>query len=169
MVNFTRLPEEELRRIYVWRNLDYVRRAMDNQDPFTFEDHLAFCKSLAGRRDKYYFQVRIDGIPCGVLDYQDVDMKAGTAQCGFYVIREFDRFATVISRTGNLLAFRLGLKRLFAHVLKSNGRAVMYNLVKRQAQYDGEDEKYVYCSYPVFEEDPEHNPFYKTHKCNTFI
>ena len=168
-VNFTRLPEAELKRIYEWRNLDYVRKAMDNQEPFTIEEHLAFCRNLARLDDRYYFQVRVNGMPCGVYDFQHVDRKTGEAECGIYALRVFGGHAPSISRASNLLAYRLGLKRQLVHILKSNERAVVYSLVKCHAQYEREDDKYVYAFHPVFKEDFEHDPFFKTHKCNTYI
>lgn len=40
--NFTLLDDAELRQVYEWRNLDYIRLKMDNPQIFPFEEHLKF-------------------------------------------------------------------------------------------------------------------------------
>ena len=41
--NFTLLDESALKRIYEWRNMDYIRINMDNSDIFPYAEHEMFC------------------------------------------------------------------------------------------------------------------------------
>lgn len=159
--NFTLLDDAELRRVYDWRNLDYIRLKMDNPQIFPFEDHLKFCRSLSSRTDKIYFQVSVGGAPCAVLDFVDIDREQKSAESGFYVIKEYNHFAYPISRLSNAVCLKLGIDNVFTHILKSNEKAVFYNLIKLKGKYVGEDENSVFCQFATFKEYPESDPFYQ--------
>ena len=159
--NFTLLDDAELRQVYDWRNLDYIRTKMDNPQIFPFEDHLKFCRSLSGRTDKIYFQVSVGGVPCAVLDFVDIDREQKSAESGFYVIKEYNQFAYPISRIANAVCLKLGIDKVFTHILKSNEKAVFYNLIKLKGKYVGEDENCVFCQFETFKEYPEVDPFYQ--------
>lgn len=159
--NFTLLDEAELRQVYDWRNMDYIRLKMDNPQIFPFEDHLKFCRSLSSRTDKIYFQVSVGGVPCAVVDFVDIDREQKSAETGFYVIKEYNHLAYTISRSANAVCLKLGIDKVFAHILKSNEKAVLYNLIKLKGKYVGEDEKNVFCQFATIREYPESDPFYQ--------
>lgn len=159
--NFTLLDESALKRIYEWRNMDYIRINMDNSDIFPYAEHEMFCKSLSLRKDKIYFEVSVDGNPCGVLDFVNINQEQNTAESGFYVIEPYNNFSSAISRAANSVCLKLGLEKVVTHIHKTNEKAVLYNLIKLKGTYVGEDENSVYCEFITFPEYPEIDPFFQ--------
>ena len=165
-VNFVHLSEEELRIVHYWRNLDYIRIWMDNSDPISIEEHLAFCSSLKTREDKKYFMIFVDNCPCGVYDLTNIDYKSATAEVGIYIINEFSHYSSAISLMVNGIINHLGIKKLLANVKKDNERALVYNIIKLKAHILGEDEKKVYIYYDYFPFDPDKDLVFKKYDCN---
>lgn len=159
--NFTLLDDAELRQVYEWRNLDYIRLKMDNPQIFPFEEHLKFCRSLSSYTDKIYFQVSVGGVPCAVLDFVDIDRDQKSAESGFYVIKEYNHYASAISRVSVSVCIKLGIDKVRARILKNNEKAIFYNLIKLRSKYVGEDEKYVYCEHDTYKEALKSDPIFK--------
>lgn len=158
-VNFTHLGRDELEMIHRWRNLPYIRKYMDNSREFSLEEHLKFCESLKSRTDKMYFLVKVDGVPCGVVNRVDIDMKTRTSGSGIYVIEEYQRLSYAVSRGSAVINRYLGLERILGHCKKANDKAVLFNVMKLKGKIEGEDEECLYFSYPAL--DDLNAPFYK--------
>lgn len=84
--NFCHLSKDELLTILSWRNHPDIRKCMNNVEIISEEEHLAFCKSLSIRTDKYYWLIKKNGKPIGVLNIIDVDENTGTCEPGFYLV-----------------------------------------------------------------------------------
>ena len=167
--NFTRLSSQELCQIHEWRNLDYIRENMDNSEVFSLDQHLEFCKSLASRKDKLYFQVKVDGDACAVIDFVDIDFEKKSAEGGFYILKEYARNGYSISRCANTLCNSIGLKTIYTHVLKFNQKAVLYNLIKLKGHLLKEDENSVYFSFQMYADNFQKDPFFKDHSCQIIL
>ena len=46
--------------------------------------------------------VKYDEIPCGVYDLIDIDYSNCTAECGYYIIKEYNSYAFIISKIANV-------------------------------------------------------------------
>lgn len=84
-INFCKLSEPELITILNWRNHPDIRKCMNTTDCISPETHLAFCKSLRNRTDKYYWLIKKGDEPIGVLNIIDVDETTDTCEPGFYL------------------------------------------------------------------------------------
>ena len=56
-INYTDLPEALLKEIYHIRISEQIRVHMDNQDLFSYDEHLKFADSLKGAESKIYWAV----------------------------------------------------------------------------------------------------------------
>ena len=97
-----------------------------------------------------YFQVKVDGDACAVIDFVDIDFEKKSAEGGFYILKEYARNGYSISRCANTLCNSIGLKTIYTHVLKFNQKAVLYNLIKLKGHLLKEDENSVYFSFQMY-------------------
>lgn len=168
-INFVHLSNDELKMVYEWRNLDYIRNNMTNSSCFSFKEHLEFCKSLKHRNDKLYFLVKYDEIPCGVYDLIDIDYSNCTAECGYYIIKEYNSYAFIISKIANVISEKLGKLELRVKVKKNNIKALLYNLLKLKAVYEREDDEYFYLRYPFLKNYYKEDLFFKKYSCDLIL
>ena len=158
--NFGLLDENELRLVYQWRNLDYIRENMDNPNVFSYDSHIRFCQRKKKKKDKIYFLVYVNNNPCAVLDFVNINERDHSAESGFYIIREHNEYAYPISRCANSLCNHFGLIVIRTHVLKFNTKAILYNLMKLKGNLVKEDDKAVYFEFYSFPEDYDNDPFF---------
>lgn len=163
--NFSKLTIKERKNVYIWRNLEYIRKNMDNPEIFPYRSHVEFCKSLATRTDKIYFLVIVNNDPCGVLDFVDFDKEQKKAESGFYIIKEYNHFAYAVSRCANYLCNYLGIESVYTHVLNFNTKAILYNLMKLKGSLIKEDKKSVYFKFSTFYEDFNNDSFWSQYDC----
>ena len=151
--NFTRLDRETLEMIYKWRTSEEISQCMENQGKFSIEDHLKFCASLKDRKDKLYYLIKFDGVPCGVYDYVDIDDKNKVAVPGNYMIGNYQKYAYVVCFLQNYILKKHGIKTVKFYVLKSNVKALLFQVVKLKHQILFEDKDKYYFQELSF--DPE--------------
>lgn len=127
--NFIELTEEEKDLVLQWRNSDWVRPKMINQEMISREQHWQWLAGLKERRDCLYFLVFIEGEARGVINFTEIDYEKKEAFVGSYVGRKRDVGAGVFLSflQGKYLFEELRFDRSKAKVLKTNRRAYVYN------------------------------------------
>lgn len=113
-VNFCLLSRDELLTILRWRNHPNIRKCMNNTKCISEEEHLAFCESLRNRTDKYYWLIKKNEEPIGVLNIIDVDENTGTCEPGFYL-------APSVMGRGESIFFLSNYKTFLLRELKFKG------------------------------------------------
>lgn len=126
--NFIILSMDEKLMILRERNHPDVKKWMFTKDDITEKSHLAFIDSLKTRNDAYYWLMKYEGKPVGVLSIIHCDFEKLEGEPGYYL------FATE-QESGNGLEMQyyykcfffnvLGIKKLVGHVLYGNTNAFL--------------------------------------------
>lgn len=148
-VNFTNLCEDDLLYILSQRNSPKIRSAMTNQQIITKEEHLQFCRALPSDESKLYFLILVDGIKCGVLDYQNIDIEKHTYEPGCYFFDECDlKLRTSILYASVFIRIKFKLFFPTIRVRKENTQALIFNTMKMGCTIYREDDEFYYLKNP---------------------
>ena len=155
--NFTRLDRKSLEMIYKWRTSEDIANRMDkHKASFSLEEHLQFCESLKERKDKLYCLIKYDGHPCGVYDYVNIEQKQKKATFGVYLIKDFQKYASVITFMQLFVCKKHSIVYANYYVRKDNVKAVLFNAVKLKHKIVSEDDDYYYFESEYFEPTRSH-------------
>ena len=81
---------DDLERVRIWRNADFVRKYMYTDHIISREEHDKWYRSVSDRSDREYLIVEWEGRPMGLVSIYDIDKRNGTCFWAFY-IGEADR------------------------------------------------------------------------------
>lgn len=125
--NITTLTKEEQLQILEWRNRDFIREKMLNQNIISKEEHLVYCKNLTKDKSNLVYRVSINKIPCGVINYTKLDYTNKIGEFGIYVLDKSRRIGICVGRLAIYYYFEvLNFSELRIRVLSSNKRAILY-------------------------------------------
>lgn len=130
-INFCQLSTDVLLSILTWRNHPDIRKCMNNTDCISAEEHLAFCKSLHERTDKYYWLVKKGNVSIGILNIIDVDEDTRTCEPGFYLVPSVMGKGESIFFLSNYKTFllkELNFNGLIGHNYYDNMSALMFTM-----------------------------------------
>ena len=125
-----RLKEADLEMVRRWRTSPEISRYMLYQEPITPEMQREWFASLDPQRD-LFFVVKHGGVPCGLSDMKRIDWDEGTNVGGIFMVPEYWNTDVPMRVTfaATDYAFNvLGLRATLCSVLKTNSRAVRFNL-----------------------------------------
>ena len=126
--NITTLSKEEQLQVLDWRNSENVRANMLNQKIISKEDHLAYCEKLKKIDSTILYRVTVNGIPCGVVNFTDLDYKNKTGEYGLYVVDQRPGLGLYLGRLAVYYFFEiLRFTQLNILVLSHNKNAIMFN------------------------------------------
>ena len=126
--NFVIITDEEIKKVWAWRNEESIRRYMYNKDVIPFENHLHFIKSLGEREDVYYWLVERKGEVIGVTNLTSIDKLNSKAILGYYMIPEMQKKGLGVDFLYHnfVFAFRkVGLKTIYGDIDKRNYNALI--------------------------------------------
>jgi UDP-4-amino-4,6-dideoxy-N-acetyl-beta-L-altrosamine N-acetyltransferase len=121
----------DIEQIRQWRNSTEVSKYMEFRDHITPEMQTMWFEKICQKGD-YYFMVIWKGESVGVINLKDIDNAKGTAEGGIFLVAKFTLnsylpyFASICSTEFGYN--KLGLNKIYAHILDENKRAVRYNL-----------------------------------------
>ncbi len=129
-VVLTRMGADDLESVRAWRNSPEVSRYMNFRGHISAEMQTAWFHSL-DFRTQYYYVIQWRGESVGVVNIKDCDFEKGEGEGGIYVARS-DLWNTPVGMAATFAMYDfgfdvLGLKRLRAHILKENTRAIRFN------------------------------------------
>lgn len=130
-VNFCMLNQERLTQILEKRNHPDIRKCMNNSQPISLDNHLKFCSMAESRDDKYYWLIKKDETPIGVLNIIDVDLQKEICEPGFYLFPEVMGRGESIFFLSNYKTFLLkviGFKGLIGHNYYDNMPALVFTM-----------------------------------------
>jgi RimJ/RimL family protein N-acetyltransferase len=131
-VRLKRLTEDKIELVRQWRNDPRVSQYMEYREIITPEMQKKWFSKIDNELN-YYFIVEVDGVEIGLINIRDVDYSKGEGEPGFFIWDErylnsdysFRAELCILDFAFDLL----NLKRLVAHVLKDNIRAIKFNKV----------------------------------------
>lgn len=130
-VNFVNLSDDELLLILQWRNHPDIRKCMNNTELIPVDSHLNYCHNLKKRDDVFYWLIKKEEKPIGVLNIIDVDYEQGTCEPGFYLAPEVmgrGESIFVLSNYKDFLLNGLGFNALVGHNYADNKPALVFTM-----------------------------------------
>ena len=76
--------DDDLDLMLRWRNAPNVRQNMYSQDEIARADHLAWWERIKNSDHDAYFMFEHDGVPLGVVSFNEIDLKNSCASWAFY-------------------------------------------------------------------------------------
>lgn len=130
-VTLRRLTEDKLEMIRNWRNDPKIVRYMDYKEYITPEMQTKWFDKI-NNNNNYYFLIEYKEAEIGLINIRDIDYENGQGEGGIYIYED-NYLNSDISFRSALLLFdfcfeQLSLKKIIAHILKSNKRAIQYNI-----------------------------------------
>ena len=121
----------DIEQIRQWRNSTEVSKYMEFRDHITPEMQTMWFEKMCQKGD-YYFMAIWKGESVGVINLKDIDNAKGTAEGGLFLVAKFtlnSHLPYLASICSMEFAYnKLGLNKIYAHILDENKRAVRYNL-----------------------------------------
>jgi UDP-4-amino-4,6-dideoxy-N-acetyl-beta-L-altrosamine N-acetyltransferase len=78
------LVEKHLPLVFQWRNSPLVRENMYINHEISLAEHQGWFERVIADTTKEYFIFELDGEPCGVIGFMDIDIKSGSSSWAFY-------------------------------------------------------------------------------------
>ena len=125
------LRREDLRMVLDWRNSVHIRDASINDEIITWEQHSLWFERLQDNKPARNLVFCCFGQPVGVVNFNSLDAKNGTAGWGFYLGRQDlpKKSGTALGYYGIDYGFKvLGLRKLIGEVIESNVRSTNFHL-----------------------------------------
>jgi UDP-4-amino-4,6-dideoxy-N-acetyl-beta-L-altrosamine N-acetyltransferase len=129
-VTLTRLTENKIEMIRIWRNDPKISKYMEYRETITPEMQLKWFNKINNDKN-YYFIIVYQGQEIGLINVRDINYEEGEGEAGIYIYND-EYLNTPISFQASfcLCDFcfdTLKLNRLIAHILKDNKRAIKFN------------------------------------------
>ena len=86
-INILELGDAYINKLRSWRNQDFVRLRMFNQEIITEEEHAGFIEYLKNNREKNYCICFMGSKPFGVL-YYEFFRKINNLEFGYYLVAQ---------------------------------------------------------------------------------
>lgn len=129
-VTLRQLTEDKLEMVRNWRNDPKISQYMEYRDYITPEMQINWFKKINNKHN-YYFIIEFEGKEIGLSNLRDIDYEKGEGEGGIFIYDDEYLNSTVSFQTDLCLhdfAFEgLKLKRIIAHIMKDNKRAIQYN------------------------------------------
>jgi len=126
-INVLELDDIYIKKLRDWRNQDFVRRRMFNQEIITEEEHAGFIEHLKNNSEKNYYICFLGSRSFGVLCY-DFDRKNNNLEFGYYLVeQEFINSGLGIVMEYSLLNhafYDLKVNKVFCRTISSNEKVV---------------------------------------------
>jgi UDP-4-amino-4,6-dideoxy-N-acetyl-beta-L-altrosamine N-acetyltransferase len=125
-----RLTERDLEMVRSWRNSPEISRFMVYQEHITPEMQAKWFASLDPERD-LHFVIRYQGVPSGLCDLKRINRTDRTCVGGIFMAPRYWNTDVPLRATfcsSDFAFFEDGLEAILSTVLKTNKRAVRFNL-----------------------------------------
>lgn len=130
-VNFVLLSQAELLEVLGWRNHPSVRKYLNNNDLIQENEHLSFCYNLNNNNEKFYWLVKKNNKPIGVLNIINVDYSERTCESGFYLVPDLlgsGEGLFVMRNYKTFLLKELKFKAVYGHNFYDNMSALIITM-----------------------------------------
>jgi len=116
------IDSHELELMLSWRNAPNVRANMYTRHEISLDEHLAWWSRIQQRVDQRYFMYELDGIPLGIIGFNNIDLANHNSSWAFYASPDAPK------GTGSKMEFlaleyafdELNLHKIYCEVLAFN-------------------------------------------------
>jgi spore coat polysaccharide biosynthesis predicted glycosyltransferase SpsG/RimJ/RimL family protein N-acetyltransferase len=146
IVNYTQMSEDESRKTWECRNLEEIRSCMVNPNPFSFESHCNFIKSLEFNSTRLYYALFDNGTFVSSFDFIDIKDDE-LAERGLFVNPQYFRqgIGNMMDTYFEGIIVKRGVHKIAAEVYKFNEPSCKYHLHQGFKPYN-EDEQLIYLA-----------------------
>lgn len=141
------MSEEDLKQVFLWRNMPEVRRYMLSQHEISFDEHLSWFERVSKDQSRHLLLYEINKNPIGFINIHEIAL-GGVADWGFYLAPTAPKGAGQgLGQAALQYVFEvLNLHKLCGQVLLTNERSIRFHLklgfrregVFRQQHFDGQ-------------------------------
>ena len=129
-VTLCRLTEDKIELVRNWRNDPKISKYMEFRDHITVEMQQKWFKKIDNNCN-YYFIIEVNGVEIGLVNIRDINYQEREGEGGIFIYDDSYLNSMVSFQTAlaiNDFCFEeLGLKRIIAHIMSDNKRAIDYN------------------------------------------
>lgn len=121
---------EDLRMVLEWRNQEFIREMMFDNDIITIEQHTKWFNHLQDDRSAITKVFYYDGIPYGVLNITNIDLLNRTCEWGFYIGNQTapKGMGTILGYSAlHYIFYDLEIQGLSAKVLDYNSKSIHFH------------------------------------------
>ncbi len=126
-----RLNIADLELVRQWRNSELIRQTMEYREEITPEMQLTWFESINNMHN-FYMVITYEGTKIGLINGKNIDWERKEIESGvfFWDEKYYETFvpAIVSIMITDMLIRLFGWDRIAAHILKTNERAIQYNL-----------------------------------------
>ncbi|SFJ77615.1 UDP-4-amino-4,6-dideoxy-N-acetyl-beta-L-altrosamine N-acetyltransferase [Halobacillus dabanensis] len=124
------IERADLPVIWNWRNSEYIRKHMYNDQWIPWEDHIAWFEKEQQNPSSYAKLFIHKDRPLGVVRFTNVDLEHGTCEWGFYIGEQNapKGAGTIMGLLAlNFIFDKLGMRKVCAEVLDFNVMSHRYH------------------------------------------
>ena len=129
-VILTRLTHNKIEMVRNWRNDPKIVAFMEYKEYITPKMQEAWFNKINNEHN-YYFIIQFEGKEIGLINMRDIDYVKSEGEGGIFIYDDEYLNSDVSFRASLCQADfcfeTLGLKKIIAHILTSNKRAIQYN------------------------------------------
>lgn len=126
--NFTTLSENQILKVWEWRNHPDIRKYMYNTEEIPYDCHVLFIKRLKERCDVLYWIAYFNNEPIGVINLTSIDEESSRAELGYYMIPEKMNSGLGIDFVFHILCLvfeQIEIDELFGSIHEDNKNAIV--------------------------------------------
>jgi RimJ/RimL family protein N-acetyltransferase len=128
-IRFIRIREEDLELVRHWRNSPRISQFMEFREYITPEMQLDWFRSVNDHRNMYLI-IEHDYKKIGLINAKEIDWQEHSLEGGIFFWEE-DVYSTPVPAITSLIFAELVIRmirlKIYAHILRTNDRAIRYN------------------------------------------
>ena len=129
-VVLTRLTHDKIEMVRNWRNHPKIAKFMEYKEYITPEMQETWFNKINNEHN-YYFIIEFEGKEIGLINMRNIDYEKGQGEGGIFIYDDEYLNSDVSFRASLCQADfcfeTLGFKKIIAHILSDNKRAIQYN------------------------------------------
>jgi RimJ/RimL family protein N-acetyltransferase len=142
-VTLSRLTEDKIELVRNWRNDPKIVQYMEFKEYITPEMQLNWFNKI-NNENNYFFIIEFEGKEIGLINVKNIDYEEKAGEGGIFIyddnyLNSDISFRSILCMTDFCFETLL-LKRLIAHVLKNNKRAIQFNKLLGYQIADNQDD-----------------------------
>ena len=143
-VTLRRLTEDKIEMIRNWRNDPKIRQFMEYKEYITPEMQKKWFDKI-NNDSNYFFLIVVDNKEIGLINIRDIDYNLMQGEAGIYIYDDEFYNSTISFQSAFVLydfCFdTLKLKKVIAHILNDNKRAIKYNKLIGYIRSENQDDQ----------------------------
>ena len=143
-VTLRRLTEDKIEMIRNWRNDPKIVQYMEYREYITTEMQKKWFDRI-NNANNYYFLIIVNNKEIGLINVRDIDFNLMEGEAGIFIYDDEFYNSTISFQSAFALydfCFEtLKLKRITAHILNDNKRAIKYNKLIGYVKFKDQDDK----------------------------